>query len=703
VTLAVLFPPSHPAIPHYPAEEDHRVVRLRDQLLRAGAREVRVVTGAAGSAGQAELAGLAERAATAGEPLLLCTADLVAHPAVLRHLATSPAPGTVALTLRDRPGPGQAVLTEERGQVVAARFPTGDESAPGAAADSAGLADGATFGGAIRVAAADLPALAAAARGGIPVPRVGGAARAVSGRVGAAAPDRLLVALAAAGVTLFAQRVRLLVAHRPTDPAGVAAAEAEIASVDEDTAQLRLSVKERDDLFTTYCVSTWSPWVTRLAARLGFTPTGVTAISVLMAVAAALLFAFGGRAALVLGAVLLYLGFVFDCVDGQLARYTRRFSPWGGWLDTMADRAKEYVVYAGLAVGVDRAGLGNGWTLAIAALVLQTARHMTDTWYGALHDEAARRRRAGTTGEAAADGVGDRLSRVSVRAQADVGSPIYWVKRTMAFPIGERWALIAITAGLFDQWVSLVMVLAWGALAAVYTLLLRTLRARSMRVAVLDGVDTALHRDDGPLARLLGASGRHPSGLPGPLPFALLAAGAAGALLAAALAGVAGTGLRWSVLAAVVVLLLAAVPAGASHAGPLDWLVPAALRTAEYLFVIAVDVAAGVPGPVTFALLFALALRHYDLTARLEKRESAPRLRAFGLGWDGRLVLLGLAVTVGAATAGAALLAAYLFVILVVSAGVGWSAAAAGSRGIRGGEDEASALAMAGSAEERNR
>ncbi len=52
-------------------------------------------------------------------------------------------------------------------------------------------------------------------------------------------------------------------------------------------------------------------------------------------------------------AVLLYLGFVLDCVDGQLARYTRHFSAWGGWLDTMADRAKEYVVYAGLRLRGD--------------------------------------------------------------------------------------------------------------------------------------------------------------------------------------------------------------------------------------------------------------------------------------------------------------------------------------------------------------
>ena len=114
----------------------------------------------------------------------------------------------------------------------------------------------------------------------------------------------------------------------------------------------------------------------------------------LFAVAAAVLFGVGGRPALVAGAVLLYLGFVLDCVDGQLARYTRHFSAWGGWLDTMADRAKEYLVYAGLGYGASHAGFRYGWALAIAAMTLQTVRHMTDTWYGVLHDEAARRPKA---------------------------------------------------------------------------------------------------------------------------------------------------------------------------------------------------------------------------------------------------------------------------------------------------------------------
>ncbi|MEU5904011.1 DUF5941 domain-containing protein [Micromonospora sp. NPDC047527] len=631
--------------------------RLAAQLRRAGADEVRF------AANLDELAALAD-AATG--PLLVTGTDLVAHTAVLRHLATSPVGPTVALVLSDPPVPGRTAVREERGQVVDA----------GAVGDLDGDATG-VFGGALRVGVDDLPTLAAAARAATagllpvatplgpagdvsPLPVAGGAGHNSPG----SAVDRLFAGLAGLGTLIFAQRVRLLVAHRVEDAAGLAAAEAAVTAVDEDRAELRLSVKEKDDFFSTYFVSTWSPYVVRLAARLRLTPTGVTVISVLFALAAAVLFGVGGRPALVGGAVLLYLGFVLDCVDGQLARYTRHFSAWGGWLDTMADRAKEYLVYAGLGFGVSHAGLGNGWALAIAAMTLQTVRHMTDTWYGVLHDEAARRPRSAT---GASGGIGDRLNAASTRVQADTGSLSYWLKRTVVFPIGERWALIAVTVALFNPLVSLIAVLVWGALAFAYTGALRTLRARWMWVPVLDTVDATLHRDDGPLARRL------PVVRPmGPLTLAVVAALGPVVLLVAALLGDSPEDLRWAVPVALLVLLAGGLGAGAAHNGPLDWLVPAALRAAEYLFAIAVGVVGGAPGWLIFGYVFVLTVHHYDLTARLEKRQAAPPLHAATLGWEGRSVLLALVAIAGIVGIGMATLGAYLLVVFLASAVLAW-------------------------------
>ncbi|MFJ5540820.1 DUF5941 domain-containing protein [Micromonospora chalcea] len=632
--------------------------RLAAQWRRAGADDVRIA---------ADLTELADLVAAATGPVLVSGADLVAHTAVLKHLATSPVGPTVALVLTDPPAPGQATVREERGQVVEVD-----------AVDATGV-----FGGALRVGAADLPALADAAR------RAAGAAPdapdarltdpASAPGVGATdggprnAVDRLVADLAARGTLIFAQRVRLLVAHRVGDEAQRAAAEAAVAAVDEDRAELKLSVKERDDFFTTFFVSTWSPYVTKAAARIGIGPTGVTMVSVAFAVAAAVLFGAGGRLALVAGAILLYLGFVLDCVDGQLARYTRHFSAWGGWLDTMADRFKEYVVYAGLGFGATHAGFRYGWALALAAMTLQTVRHMTDTWYGALHDEAARRPKVVT---ADAGGIGGKLNAASTRVQADTGSVSYWLKRTVVFPIGERWALIAIAAALFGPLVALVAVLVWGTLAFAYTGGLRTLRARWMRVPVMATVDAGLHRDDGLLARTLPTARR-------PLLLAVLGAlGAAGTLVWALLAVHGGGDLPVFVPVLALVLLLGAAQASrAPHDGSLDWLVPAALRAAEYLFAIAVGVAGRAPAWLIFGYVLVLTLHHYDLTARLEKRQAAPPLHAATLGWPARSVLLAIGLIAGYASIALATMTAYLFVVFVASVVLAWVVLPARARG----------------------
>jgi phosphatidylglycerophosphate synthase len=620
VTLAVLTASSGNALD--PADAARLTAELTAALTAAG-------TTPAG-AGAGELRDIARLAREAGEPVLICAGDLVAHPSLLWTVATEPAGRSNALVVPDPDGD----LREDRGRLLPGPGPV-------------------RFAGAVLVARQDLPLLAEAAD------------RAAAGSAGATVRtgtrnvvDVLLPALLDAGLVPVATRVRLLHAERVHDTAGLTAARAAVAAVDEDRARLRLAVKEKDDFFTTYAVSTWSPLVTRWCARLGLTPSGVTGLSVLFAVGAALAFWQASRAAMIAGAVLLYLGFVLDCVDGQLARYTRRFGAFGGWLDTMADRAKEYAVYAGLAAGAERIGLPYAWPLAITAIVLQTVRHMTDTWYGALHDEAAARPVA-----AAQTGVGAKLSAASNRVQADTGSAAYWLKRIVVFPIGERWALIAVLAALTNGRITLAAVVLWGLLAFAYTFALRSLRSISMRVGVLHTVDTSRHRDDGLLVRAVLGRG----GLRAPLVLALVAASAAFVLVI--VFGVAEPS-RAALVVAALVVLGAGPAARARHAAPLDWLVPAALRAAEYLLVVAVALLGAVPPPLVYLLLFVLALHHYDLTARMEKAAPEATGTPALLGWDGRVVLLTVAAVAGHATLGTAALAGIVaggFVVGVVA------------------------------------
>ncbi|MBO3740729.1 DUF5941 domain-containing protein [Actinoplanes flavus] len=617
MTLAVLTARTGPAIPD--SDADRLAGDLTDALRAAGISAVHRLTPGDGAA--ARLRELARQARDAGVPLLICADNLVAHGSLLWTLATEPAGRSTVLVAADPAGD----LKEDRGRVIAA--PPGGGTT--------------RYLGAMCVAPAELPLLEKAA----------------------GKPD-VLAEMLADGFVPVATRVRLLHAEQVTTEAELAAARDAIAAVDEDAARLRLAVKEQDDFFTTYAVSSWSPLVTRAAARLRLTPTAVTGLSVLFAVAAALLFWQASRAAMVLGGVLLYLGFVLDCVDGQLARYTRKFDAFGGWLDTMADRAKEYAVYAGLAAGAERIGLPYAWPLAIAAIILQTARHMTDTWYGALHDEAAAR-----PAPAASGGVGARLTAASVKAQSQRGSLIYWAKRIVVFPIGERWAMIAVLAAFTDGRVTLAALVGFGLLAAAYTLALRSLRALSMRVGVLHTVDTMRHRDDGPLVRSVLSR----VGAGWPLPFAALFT--VYALAAVAATAAAGPGHRpWLLALVVIPVLVGGFPARVRHDGSLDWLVPAALRAAEYLTVAAVGLYGPVPPAVVFLLLFALAMRHYDLTARMEK--GAPATGAGGaiLGWDGRVLLLVVVALLGYATAATALLTAAVLFTFTLTAVKDWKA-----------------------------
>ena len=201
------------------------------------------------------------------------------------------------------------------------------------------------------------------------------------------APSLLLCGLVRSDVQVGTSHLRKLFWTRPLTPEDIADAAARIGEHDEDKALLDSAVKANDGFFTTHFVSPYSKYIARWAARRGWTPNGVTTISVAVGFMAAAAFATGERAGLIAGAILLQAAFTLDCVDGQLARYTRTFSKFGAWLDSVFDRTKEYAVFAGLAIGAARTG-GDVWLLAGAALALQTFRHSIDFSYPAAQHQA---------------------------------------------------------------------------------------------------------------------------------------------------------------------------------------------------------------------------------------------------------------------------------------------------------------------------
>jgi phosphatidylglycerophosphate synthase len=118
----------------------------------------------------------------------------------------------------------------------------------------------------------------------------------------------------------------------------------------------------------------FSPYATVLFARLGWSPNAVTVAFIVSGVAAGLLAAVPGLPAAVGVAVLIQLYLLFDCSDGELARYTGRFSATGVYLDRMGHYLAEAVLLAGLGVRAQgHLSLAGGYVSAgLAAAVCAT-------------------------------------------------------------------------------------------------------------------------------------------------------------------------------------------------------------------------------------------------------------------------------------------------------------------------------------------
>jgi Family of unknown function (DUF5941) len=181
-----------------------------------------------------------------------------------------------------------------------------------------------------------------------------------------------------------------------------------------------------------------------------------------------------------------------------------------------------------------------------------------------------------------------------------------------------------------------------------------------------DRVEVRGYRGDGKIAVWIGHwVGDRVAPLP-PLAVGLLVTGVLAALGLHNLSGI-------LLLTPVEAMLLAAFASWHPHDGRADWLVPPLLQLAEYVFIEEIGFAGHVWPPVTFALVAAVGLRHLDLTYRVRAGLAAGIDRR-ALGWEGRMILVGIAAVVGIAPVAYALLAVYLWWRLTRDWVIGWSA-----------------------------
>ena len=424
--------------------------------------------------------------------------------------------------------------------------------------------------------------------------------------------------------------------------------------------------------------------IARFALTRDVAPAALGGMSLGLGLVAAVWFSSPVLSACGFGIAALAAAFVAGRAAALVAASGRWTGPALDWLGTAIALVTEFAVYGGLAFSATRpvkAGATTGldglwgdtlrhtfaatwggagslgvWRLAMAAMGMLGIRRLAELCY----DHAAERQ---------------RLHRDVMRR----------IEQAITLPTGERYLVIAITAILFGPRVTFLALLCLGALAIAYVLAGRVLGSALMR-AVLPGgddppgppgsqgapppgtpwgiADLPAYRNDGLLSRWIGSvvQGRLPPLLP--VLVGLMVACTLSALGLANLPGI-------LVLTPVEGMLLAALGSWHPHDGRRDWLVPPLLMAGEFVFLAALGLSHNVAPAAVFTLLGAVALRHVDVGFRARHR-SGISADVLGLGWDGRMLLLGLATLAGQAPLAYVAFSVYLWLLFAWDFLGGW-------------------------------
>ena len=251
---------------------------------------------------------------------------------------------------------------------------------------------------------------------------------------------------------------------------------------DDEDIRMKRALRSNDGFYSTFVLRKLSARVTMLALKKGWSPNQITLASLGISAVAALFFATGNHALLAVGAVLVQFSIIVDCSDGEVARYTGVSSQLGAWLDAATDRVKEYALYAGLAFGAARNG-ENLWRIAMALVVLQTVRHLSDYNFVAIRGVRESALVVMPLSQNVDNGVSSAGSLMDASASLNSRRAVYWLKRVIYLPIGERWLIISVGALLGSpQFVFTVLWVA-GLFGLAYVTFGRVMRSRRWKHA----------------------------------------------------------------------------------------------------------------------------------------------------------------------------------------------------------------------------
>ncbi len=324
--------------------------------------------------------------------------------------------------------------------------------------------------------------------------------------------------------------------------------------------------------------------------------------------------------------------------DGRSVADRRQAGP-AAWLAALGGALAEAIVYFGLAAGTAAEHWPSSWKLGVTAVGLVAVRNVMT---------------ACSTPYGFSDPPGSVIGKIAAAM--------------VTMPVGGRILVIGVVAPIWGVRAALLAIVAWAISSIAFGL-----AGRAAADVAPEGTGpggggpvaasaTLLRlRDDGALARGLGALVR---GNLLPLPPAILSLAAVSALAVLGLHGLPGA----LTIGPAIVMLLAAPGSANPHAGRFDWLVPVLLLGTQVLYLAAVGEGARVPGPVIFALVAALLVRYAELASagrpvfltRPRRRFGWGREYGTELGWEGRVLLAGVAAALGVATAGYLALTVYL-------------------------------------------
>ena len=427
--------------------------------------------------------------------------------------------------------------------------------------------------------------------------------------------DLLLVALVRATIRVDAVELVEAPFIRSADDTVRTEATKALSKIKIPMLRLKLANRANDGFFSVFFLRRVSKLLTWAAVKIGATPNQVTIASFAIGLYAAYLFAQGDTWSMIGGAILLQVSIIVDCVDGEIARYTRKFSELGAWLDAITDRVKEYAVFLGLAYGAFVHHGQNLWVLAAVLMAIQTFRHLSDYNFAqVVKARAAEEVPIPFDFMAEWDGVTAQLEELdSDDEHAFTKKRIrYWLGKIVIFPIGERWLAISLTAAVGGALFTFTVLPILALISMLWVYKVRITKTLAMAKTRIQSRVIARQLDLGITAKTIFTR--------------------------------------------------------------FDWLEPSLFRALELGALIALFALTGNLegnlGIASFVVLFSIAFHHYDNLYRSMQNEEKPKwLSVLGLSVPGRIILLVAATLLGLDLT---VFAIYFSVLFLVASSIQW-------------------------------